>query len=183
MKFKRFNTETEIHFSQLPLMKPTGNKTPGGHSIWVFAESMTIWWHCQTTKKKYTLRIPTNFHTDFSSTPSWIWWWLPPFDPKYTPGCLPHDLGYEKCGELVLWVEDLRTGLRTPLETQWTRHAVDDLMLAGMRSNGTSEFKCQAIYRAVRLGGWGAWDRAKQARTAGQHKRRIDLGYTHGVRD
>ena len=180
-QYKKFDDETQIFFSELPLMKPLEASASGGSSVWVFGESMTVHWF-DSTRKKYTLRIPTDFHTDFASTPRWIWWWLPPFDIRYTPACLPHDLGYEKTGYLTLWVEDARTGLRTPMETRWTRLALDQLMLAGMRSRDVSELKCQAIYRAVRVGGGSAWDEAQTKRSQNVDKRRESLGYSNGVR-
>lgn len=182
-KINSFDTHTKINFSKLPLMRPTGDQTPEGGNIWEFRESMTIWWY-DSTRKKYTLRIPSGFLTDFASTPRWIWWWLPPFNPKYTPACLPHDLGYERNGHLTLWVDDERSGLRTPMVTKWSRKAIDQLMLAGMYSNDVSEFRCQAIYRSVRVGGGSAWTKSRdEFITQTWMRRRIKLGYANGVRD
>lgn len=162
-------------------MKPSGETSSGGHSIWVFSEEMTIWWFERT--RKYTMHIPKDFRTDFASTPRWIWWWLPPFNSEYTPACLPHDLGYERNGTLVLMVEDDTIDLRKPLDTQWSRLALDQLMLAGMKSRGVSLFKRQSIYRSVRVGGLSAWRGHKKKNKIHKHQRRFELNYPHGIRD
>lgn len=180
--FETFDVDTQIFFSELPIMKPLEKTNSNGLAVWQLHESMTISWY-DSSRKKYTLRIPNEFVTDFASTPKWIHWWLPPWNPKYTPACLPHDLGYERNGKLTLWVEDSRTGLRTPLQTNWSRLAIDQLMLAGMRSRDVGEFTCQTIYRSVRVGGRGAWERANVEFNKDSFGRRHRLGYTDGIRD
>ena len=174
--FKNFDVETKINFSDLPSMIPLEKTNSSGSPIWRFTESMVIWWHDQH-RKKYTLVIPTGFLTDFASTPKWIHWWLPPWNPKYTPACLPHDFGYERNGNLTLWVEDERNGLRTPMATKWSRLAIDQLMLAGMKSRNVGFFTEQSIYRAVRVGGGGAWKNARKTYLKGEDTRRKNLGF------
>jgi hypothetical protein len=174
-----FDTHTKIHFEPWGDFSPTGKKAKSGQPIWRMTDSWSVWWFHNHTR--YEMRLPRGFETDFSSTPKWIWWWLPPFDPEYTPGCIPHDLLYERHGNVTMWVTDERTGVRTPLATKWSRLASDELMLAGIRSGGTCEFKAWAMFRAVRIGGGGTWKRAGQKFQQNKKWRVSELNDSDGV--
>lgn len=81
------------------------------------------------------LRTPEGFITDLASTPRALWAAFSPFD-DYLECCIPHDWGY------------------SPLNTQFTRRQIDDMMLELMYNSGVSAERRHAVHTAVRRFGW-----------------------------
>lgn len=160
MKIHKIKSDPQIEFGELPAFKPIGGKW------WRLDGSYSIWFTYKG--KRYRLTLPEGFVTDFASIPKLVWSILAPWDYQYTPACLPHDLGYELAGSLTVWWHNGVTW--TPKRLELTRRAVDDLMYWGMVARGTPKWKVNAIYSAVRMGGWLAWRRSKKRIKAGGYR-------------
>lgn len=147
LRFDQFKKDIKVKFSDLPPMVPLSS------NVWRFDEAFYVWFtHEKTT---YRINLPTGFITDFASIPRALWWLVQKWDYKYTPACLPHDLGYEKLGKLTLWRPF--NGVYTPLTAKLSRKALDDLMYYGMVARGVPAWKRALIYSGVRVGGGFAW--------------------------
>lgn len=83
------------------------------------------------------ITVPAGFVTNYASTPWFVWWICPP-DGDYTPAAVVHD-----------WLYD--TGIVTRAEA-------DRIFLELMRGLGVPRFQRRAMYRALRLFGWMAWN-------------------------
>lgn len=108
-----------------------------------------VWWDLlegfsYTTPGGILIEVPASLHTDLASIPKIVQNVLSPAGP-YMPAALVHDLLYARH----------RDGSRI-----WTRQQADDMLMAGMIELGVGWWTRQAVYRAVRLGGGGAWKRA-----------------------
>jgi hypothetical protein len=79
--------------------------------------------------------VPAGFDTDGASIPRVFWSILDPFGP-YFKAAVIHD-----------W-------LYSPHNRRFTRAQSDDIFKEAMYNNGLDWFRREAIYRAVRLGGW-----------------------------
>ena len=87
--------------------------------------------------------VPDGMITDLASIPRLFWNIYPPQGP-YLPAALVHDYLYASH----------RAG-----SDLFTRKQADQILLAGMEELGVSWLTQTVVYRAVRLGGWGAWER------------------------
>ena len=77
------------------------------------------------------ITAPEGFLTDLASVPRLLWASLSPFD-DYLESAIPHDWGY------------------SPLNDQFTRRQIDDMMLELMFNSGVSAIRRNAIYTTVR---------------------------------
>jgi hypothetical protein len=115
--------------------------------------------------------------TDGASIPWWARWAFGSgrsgFNREW--GC-PHDGLYKRC-IYIFWVDPdafdhtarmfLARNWRTHLHgkhevAEWpTRKWCDRVMKAVMEALDVPRFKCAAVYRAVRVGGWWAWRKGR----------------------
>lgn len=82
--------------------------------------------------------VPAGFDTDYASIPRPFWVIYPP-DGGYTEAAVIHDYLY--------WTLD------------FTRGESDKVFYEAMTALGVPWLRRQIIYRAVRLGGWVAWNK------------------------
>lgn len=99
------------------------------------------------------VRIEKGFETDFASIPRGLWNLFPPVGGSYLPAALVHDCLY-KTG----YVLNIDTGEKRFIE----RDEADQVMRDVMEVCGTGWLAKRLIYRAVRLGGRGAWNRHRE---------------------
>lgn len=78
-----------------------------------------------------TIIVPEGFLTDLASVPRALWAGFSPFD-EYLEAAIPHDWGY------------------SPLNTNFTRRQIDDIMLELMFNSGVSWPRRHAVHTAVR---------------------------------
>jgi len=91
------------------------------------------------------IEIESGFDTDYASVPR-IFWSIYPPDGDYTPAAFVHDALYFYG----------TAGVGRPVIT---RAQADAALLEGMVALGIPWLTRRVIYRAVRLGGWVAWNR------------------------
>jgi len=85
--------------------------------------------------------VPVGFVTDGASTPRVLWALFPPLD-KYSMAALVHDYLYQN--------------------NSFGRKACDKVFLELMVHLDVARWKRQAMYRAVRLGGWRPYKKYKR---------------------
>jgi len=100
------------------------------------------------------VRVEAGFITDFASIPRPLWWLWPPSQGPYLAAVLVHDCLY-KTGYVV----NRLTGERRAI----TRGEADRVMLEVMVVCETPLPTKRGIYRGVRLGGWWAWRKHREA--------------------
>jgi len=110
----------------------------------------------------YKLIIPTGFEFDLASVPAILWTptGIAPDRLRWTAPLI-HDFLYEHRGNLPkgsykIWDDDLGGWVNS--KDIWTRKNADKMFCRLMREDGISKFKRRMAYRAVRLGGWYAWN-------------------------
>lgn len=86
----------------------------------------------------YQWRVPAGFVTDFASVPRVFWRVLPPWG-KYSRAAVVHDYLYRVHPAGI------------------SRLDADRIFLSLMRQDGVGWATRTAMYRAVRIGGGGAW--------------------------
>lgn len=86
--------------------------------------------------------VPAGFKTDYASIPRFFWRVLPPVG-KYDRAAVVHDYLYHYNGV--------------------TRKQADDVLLEAMRVLNVPGWQCNAIYAAVRVGGWSPWKEYRKA--------------------
>jgi hypothetical protein len=88
--------------------------------------------------------VPAGFVTDFASIPRLFWTLIPKLGP-YNMAAVIHDYLY-----------------RTQPDG-WTRRMADEVFYDLMREDGVRASRAWTMHRAVRLGGWVNWRRARRA--------------------
>jgi hypothetical protein len=129
-------------------------------SYWIVREPFSY-----VTRAGWRIDVPVDFVTDFASTPSILWPFLPPTDPRYRGAAIAHDVCYERHEGIA---EDGETRIAI------SRLAADRLLVEAACVEGCSPFWRGAIYRAVRLFGGMAYATGP----ARQKQRRAELGLT-----
>ena len=97
----------------------------------------------------HTIAVPMGFTHDKASVPQALQW-LVKQSGRYTRAATVHDYLY--------WKQDC------------TRLQSDNLMLIAMKETKVTPLLRSLIYRAVRLGGRGAWETNEREREAGLHR-------------
>jgi len=99
-------------------------------------------------------RAPIGILLDGASIPRFFWRVIgSPFTGRYLRGSVIHDAGYK--GRLLSGPSERSLG-KCPLD----RKAIDNLFYRLMLARGVSKKKAEAMYAAVRVGGWRAWRNA-----------------------
>ncbi len=93
-----------------------------------------------------SITVPKCFKTDFASVPRIFWRIFPPWG-KYGKAAVLHDYLYSTLG---------RPGSTAPGDL--SRRECDDIFLEAMGVVGVGWLTRHTIHRAVRLGGWMAWN-------------------------
>ena len=105
----------------------------------------------------YRIEPEDGFTTDFASVPRPLWWLFPPTGSgrraAYGPAAVIHDWLY-RYGRL---------GASGPFIS---RELADEIMLAAMVALDVAPWRRRIIYRAVRMGGGGAWRGHREAERA-----------------
>ena len=99
---------------------------------WVLVEPLTY------SGCRETFSVPAGFHTDFASTPRFLWWWLPPFG-RYLQAAVLHDYLYSS----------------KPIP----RKDADRIFFRVMVEARTRVWRAGLMYLAVRWFGWKAWSK------------------------
>jgi hypothetical protein len=86
--------------------------------------------------------LPTHFETDFASIPRLYRWRFSPTG-KAAPAALAHDFMYRAA--------------------EHPRSVCDQVFLDGMESCGVGWWDRHVMHKAVRLGGWAAYGKERQA--------------------
>jgi hypothetical protein len=98
------------------------------------------------------VRVGAGFRTDFASIPRGLWNLWPPTG-SYTPAALIHDCLYKTA---YVTRDD---GTTRTID----RGEADHIFLEAMEVLGVGRFTRWCIHRGVRLGGWAAWKKHRQA--------------------
>ena len=98
----------------------------------------------------HTLYVPARFVTDHASVPRIFWNLIPPVDPRWNRAAVVHDYGYR----FAAFPREEGGFLQFR-----SRKAVDCLFLNAMAVDGAGWLARRTIYRAVRVGGWVAWNK------------------------
>lgn len=86
--------------------------------------------------------VPVGFTMDLASIPRLVTW-LFPIHGRYTRAAVVHDWLYANKGVVPAGI--------------FLRADADKIFLDAMKELGVNWFTRQAMYRAVRLGGWTSW--------------------------
>jgi len=112
--------------------------------------------------KHQRIIIPAGFEFDLASVPR-IFWTPTGISPDRLRWTAPliHDFLYEHKGNLPqgsyqIWDDDLNGFVNS--KDIWTRKNSDKMFCRLMREDGIGKFKRRMAYRAVRIGGWYAWN-------------------------
>lgn len=89
--------------------------------------------------------VPKGFKTDFASIPGAVRSLIPQLG-RWTHGAVVHDYLY--------WVGP---------SMGYTQKMADDIFLSLMKEAGVKLWRRQAIHKALRLGGWTAWNGHRKA--------------------
>lgn len=109
---------------------------------WKLIESFE--YHVGSYPSNEIIQVPKEFITDFASVPQLFWFILPPWG-TYGKAAVIHDYCYNK-------------GL-------FPRKRCDDILLEAMIVLDVAHWKRKAIYDAVRIFGWGAWNKHRRKRS------------------
>ena len=91
-------------------------------------------------QQKVEIEVHANFITDFASIPRWLWWLYNPTGP-YGKAAVIHDYIYRN------------VFLRRPDGKPYTKEEADLIFELGMQVLPVSNFTCNAMYLAVKVGG------------------------------
>lgn len=86
------------------------------------------------------IKVPWGFKTDFASIPQAVRSLIPQLG-KWTAGAVAHDFAYW-CGPSL----------------GFTQKKADDMFLKLMDESGVSWWRRHVIHKALRIGGWCAWN-------------------------
>jgi len=92
----------------------------------------------------FRFEVPVGFKTDFASIPQAVRSLIPQLG-KWTAGAVAHDYMYW-CGESL----------------GFTQKKADDTFLKLMEDAGVKWWRRQAIHKALRIGGWCAWNKHRK---------------------
>lgn len=95
--------------------------------------------------------VPEGFVTDFASIPRGLWNIFPPVGGKYDKAAVIHDKMYKEPKVEI-------NGLRYRID----RTYADEIFKEAMGVLEVGWFSRWAIYLAVRMGGWVAWNNHRQ---------------------
>ena len=115
-----------------------------GNGLWELVQPME--YHVGSADSKEIITVPAGTQTDFASVPMGLHN-LFPKDGEYTPAAIIHDFLYQTCG----------------LHGRFTRKQCDAIFLEAMEVIGVGKVRRWIIHRAVRMGGWAAWNGHKKA--------------------
>lgn len=101
---------------------------------WKLYRSFT--YHLGTKYSRDYIRVPAGFVTDFASSPSQIWWLIPPWG-RYGKAAVVHDYLYQT--------------------QKRSRKEADDIFREGMGVLGVEPWRVFLMYWGVRLFGFLAW--------------------------
>jgi hypothetical protein len=104
--------------------------------LWELLEPFT--YYTDELPVEHAIHVPAGFHTDFASTPRFLWWLFPPWG-TYGKAAVIHDFLYQT--------------------KPWSRGRCDEIFLDGMTVLGVSWTTRTTMYGAVRAFGWMAWRR------------------------
>lgn len=103
----------------------------GDSGEWLLAHKLTY-----VTEAGEVIEVPAGFETDLASIPR-AFHWLIPVNGKHRAAAIIHDYLYT--------IKDR------------SRSAADAIFLEAMKESGVRWTQRQAMYLAVRVGGWMAW--------------------------
>ena len=116
---------------------------------WFVEEEKTMWQLLKpiyiiyaTEITSYSFTIPNGFKTDLASIPKTFWSIISPLDPEIIKSSILHDYLYSA--------------------GTTTKAMADYIFLVSLKEDGCSFVKRQAIYNAVRIGGWSAWNKCRK---------------------
>lgn len=101
-----------------------------------------------------SVQVPKGFVTDFASIPQMFWNVLPPWG-TYGKACIVHDYLYQ--GGVITFLDPTIPGITTHVDP--TREQADNILREGMEALGVSWWKRNVIFRGVRIGGRGIWNK------------------------
>jgi len=99
------------------------------------------WWVLLEDVQYNGFTVPKGFTTDFASTPRFLWWLLPPYG-RYAAAAIVHDWLYHECHTFC----------------KGDRWKADRVFLEAMGSLGVLLGVRYAMWAAVRMFGWAAWN-------------------------
>ncbi len=102
------------------------------------------------TEDRWLIEVPAGFVTDFASIPRFLWAIIPPRG-RYNRPAIVHDFLYKFAPV------DPVTGLAC------TQGRADRVIREGCENCDDRWTRRQAIYAALRTGGWVAWNRYRKA--------------------
>lgn len=111
--------------------------------------------------KSYLVRCPEGMKTDLASVPKIFWSFFPKDDPEYLKSALFHDWLYFNGGK----IEALELATNKRVKLKISRLDSDKFFKEGARILGSSWFKRNAIYSAVRIGGSSAFNGKKKRKS------------------
>lgn len=110
-----------------------------GPGLWELYEPLE--YHVGSEESPEVIAIPRGTRTDFASVPIGFRN-LFPKDGEYTPAAIIHDFLYSTRG----------------LHGRYTRKRCDEIFIEAMKVVGVGFIRRKLMYRAVRIGGWVAWN-------------------------
>ena len=119
----------------------------GAWKTWVTEEPMVFTTHGQT------YIIPSGFLTDFTSIPRAFRWLFSVVGAPHQVAAVAHDYMYSTAA--------------------CTRAYADMVFLDACKAMGVSNWKAQVMYRALRVGGWPAWNSNRRKLLAMGHRWRF----------
>lgn len=103
-----------------------------GTGQWILENKLTY-----VTEAGEVIEVPKGFYTDLASIPR-VFHWLIPVNGKHRAAAIVHDYLYT--------IKDRQ------------RAEADAIFLEAMKESGVRWTQRKAMYMAVRLGGWAAWN-------------------------
>jgi hypothetical protein len=135
----------------------TASPTSDG-TYWILQRDL-VYQHPKTGEK---IVVPKGFVTDLASVPRLFWTAFPPCG-RYTPAAVVHDYLY--------WEQPRGK----------TREYADDVLLTAMEESKVSWTTRNAIYRAVRAGGFIAWNDNAKLKAKGE-VRQLPANLLHSIK-
>lgn len=115
----------------------------------------------------WTIVVPEGFVFDGASIPWITQFVIGKWDLGIGPPCV-HDWIYKWKGNLPTGSFMRETDDNTHIVCEpWKRYEADRLFCRHMRAVGVPQWKRRMAYRAIRLGGWWAWNKSKDNGTIG----------------
>jgi len=123
-----------------------------GHVIYALRRPFCYSWIAKDGSD-HCIFIEKGFENDGASVPRIVWNIIPP-DGRHRAAAIVHDDLYGRKTLHYMW----KGGRWVICSTPWTRKEADKLFLAIMKEYKVPWLKRHVAYRAVRMGGWLAWD-------------------------